>query len=203
MDKPWNDSSLSARQWLENISHDCDFVSSLRKCLHEPFTQMASGIPDAPASNLTKLYWLLLRLVFASSRLRTPKAAWIYRDCEGVGSNKAPDNFCCILQAVLHSSVELFSTYKQFHLMIFYYFEGLCSSYAIDGDYPSIQKRFDWVRNRPLLGVPKAVEKFRDLLQMFENVSQLLNMDIAKSGALEIGLPPLSEEPYQKLRVRT
>jgi hypothetical protein len=122
------------------------------------------------SSNSRKFYWLLLRLVYASSRLADPSTSWWYNESSEGGENPPPDNFCTVLQKVIQKITEyqkVFESRDEFDSLVRFYINGLTNSKMKQAQQ---FERIDWIRSRPLLvvqallGVQDAKTNFETLL---------------------------------------
>jgi hypothetical protein len=170
----------SPNQYL-NQQHAFSLVEDAgqRKTVLEAFSRIVSP----STSNTTKFYWLLLHFVYASSMLPDPTNSWWYQQSQGdlaAGSSKPPDNFCSVLQRI-QKYPDVFKTYADFYDLFKYYCEGLkvwakrlkeAKPEENQEQFKSIMERIDWVRSRPLLGVPNSKKGFASLLDTLKDTDK-------------------------------
>ena len=116
-----------------------------------------------------QFYWLILRLVYASSTLKNPADAWWYQrepPTESVqrdaAHDVAPDNFCLVLLDIFDIHIQngmdrekwVFSRFNDYKRLIFHYVQGLKSmANQFAEKRVDMLKRLHWIRSRPHLGL--------------------------------------------------
>ena len=110
-----------------------------------------------------QFYWLILRLVYASSTLKNPADAWWYQPTDSVqrddAHDVAPDNFCLVLldihiQNGMNRDIRVFGLFLDYKRLIFHYVQGLKSmANQFAEKRVDMLKRLHWIRSRPHLGL--------------------------------------------------
>ncbi len=146
------------------------------------------------SSNSRKFYWLLLRLVYASSRLAEPSASWWYESrAKKEGEDLPPDNFCAVLQKIIQNiqeSQKVFETRDDFDILLLCYIKGLINSEKTKAQQNDC---IDWIRSRPLLvvqallGVKQSQEKFKKRLEELRYEKDFEPPAMSESKTLEMG----------------
>jgi hypothetical protein len=207
-EKPFGDGG-SIQQWIQmscqSSTSDCKYLdyqpvarrglsAAQRDALNKELQRVSSN-------NVDKFYWLLLRLVYSSSKLQHPEKSWWYSK-DGDCKDGAPNNLCSVLREIQREGIDVFSRYSKFNDIIHYHVEGLKSAHEKKTLKDSAITEFiHWVRSRPLLGVRDARHKFERLLQFLENPLAILN-DCAMSETKKVQLgEPANSASFQRARV--
>ncbi len=155
-----------------------------------------------------QFYWLILRLVYASSSLKNPADAWWYQrepPTESVqrdaAHDVAPDNFCLVLQDIhiqngMNRKIQVFRRFNDYKRLVYHYVQGLKSmANQVAEKRVDMLKRLHWIRSRPHLGLWDFTvhdEVYRTELKRWLSDGSV----VAKKEAdrVRIGLPTVSEE---------
>jgi len=160
----------SIQSWLKDSLLHFDLEKQLVFCrIKNKNEEKAQGIRHAAdtlfmSKRTNNFYWLLLRLVHASSELKDPEQSWWYQKSNGV-SDDAPDNFCVVLNESQkfyggerkENLPWLFDKYNDYILLIHRYVRGLklLANQRLEKKEECLDmlKRLHWVKSRPHLGL--------------------------------------------------
>jgi hypothetical protein len=190
-------SSAPAGKYLDDqLVVNRGLSAALRDALNEELQRVCP-------SNDEKFYWLLLRLVYSSSKLQHPEKSWWYSK-DGESGDAVPNNFCSVLREIQRAGFDVFPKYSMFNDVIHYHFEGLKLAFEQKTlSESAFEDCVQWVRSRPLLGVWDAKTKFERLLKFLEDPCAILDTcPWAKTEKVQLGEPGDSST-YQNARVRS
>lgn len=191
--KPFTDSK-KIQQWIEESCRESagegkyldqhhvikDLGGGQRNDLHQALDRVARSSSNSNKA-AEKFYWLLLRLVYSSSKLQhgeIEESWWFKKD------DDTPNNFCSVLREIHKADVDVFTTYSRFNKVVYYHFEGLEIAYSKKPE--RIEQCIDWFRSLPLLGVRNAKTHFEELLKVLAKPSAILDIKPLSESRLKL-----------------